>query len=155
MLSVHYLSDISFNSVKGTNAILWTCLGLSLLVSLTVFVLMFLLRKMNSPPLKDEFKSTGWFDGQSLMSAFSHILPLIITLLNYWVFLGKNPSLPRPPLFLENGERGGGEGERERERERASTLICCSTHWSIHRLTPVCALTGDWTSSLGITGWHS
>ncbi|XP_059981130.1 tumor necrosis factor receptor superfamily member 17 isoform X1 [Lagenorhynchus albirostris] len=45
--------------VKGTNAILWTCLGLSLIVSLTVFVLMFLLRKMSSEPLKDEFKNTG------------------------------------------------------------------------------------------------
>nr|KAF6491316.1 TNF receptor superfamily member 17 [Molossus molossus] len=41
------------------NAILWTCLGLSLLVSLTVFVLMFFLRKMNSEPLKDEVKNTG------------------------------------------------------------------------------------------------
>nr|KAF6356265.1 TNF receptor superfamily member 17 [Myotis myotis] len=53
------LSDISFNSVKGTNAILWTCLGLSLLLSLTVFVLMILLRKMSSEPSKDKFKSTG------------------------------------------------------------------------------------------------
>lgn len=68
MLSVHSLSDISFNSVKGTNAILWTCLGLSLLVSFTLFILMFLLSKMKSEPLKDEFKSTGWFDGQSLKS---------------------------------------------------------------------------------------
>ncbi|XP_014720565.1 tumor necrosis factor receptor superfamily member 17 [Equus asinus] len=47
------------DAMKGTNAILWTCLGLSLIVSLTVFVLMFLLRKMNSEPLKDEFKDTG------------------------------------------------------------------------------------------------
>ncbi|XP_054445214.1 tumor necrosis factor receptor superfamily member 17 [Pteronotus mesoamericanus] len=47
------------NTTKGTNVILWTCLGLSLLVSLTVFVLMFLLRKMNSQQLRDEFKSTG------------------------------------------------------------------------------------------------
>nr|XP_012639958.1 tumor necrosis factor receptor superfamily member 17 [Microcebus murinus]XP_012639964.1 tumor necrosis factor receptor superfamily member 17 [Microcebus murinus] len=47
------------NSVKGTNAILWTCLGLSLTVSLAIFVLMFLLRKMNSEPSKDEFKNTG------------------------------------------------------------------------------------------------
>ncbi|KAM5331153.1 tumor necrosis factor receptor superfamily member 17 isoform 2-T2 [Glossophaga mutica] len=46
------------NAEKGTNVIVWTSLGLSLLVSLTVFVLMFLLRKMSSPPLKDEFKST-------------------------------------------------------------------------------------------------
>ncbi|XP_054390710.1 tumor necrosis factor receptor superfamily member 17 isoform X1 [Pongo abelii] len=47
------------NSVKGTNAILWTCLGLSLIISLAVFVLTFLLRKMSSEPLKDEFKNTG------------------------------------------------------------------------------------------------
>ncbi|KAF6127830.1 TNF receptor superfamily member 17 [Phyllostomus discolor] len=57
--SVHYLSDISFNSVKGSSTILWTCFGLSVLLSLTVFVLVFLLRKRRSPPLKDEFKSTG------------------------------------------------------------------------------------------------
>ncbi|XP_063082626.1 tumor necrosis factor receptor superfamily member 17 isoform X2 [Cavia porcellus] len=44
-------------SVKGTNAILWACLFLSLIVSLAVFVLMFLLRKMNSEPLKDQFKN--------------------------------------------------------------------------------------------------
>ncbi|XP_072798287.1 tumor necrosis factor receptor superfamily member 17 isoform X4 [Vicugna pacos] len=47
------------NTMRGTNVILWTCLGLSLIVSLTVFVLMFLLRKMNSEPLKDQFKNTG------------------------------------------------------------------------------------------------
>ncbi|XP_019570715.2 tumor necrosis factor receptor superfamily member 17 [Rhinolophus sinicus] len=46
------------NTMKGTNVILWTCLGLSLLVSLTLFILMFLLSKMKSEPLKDEFKST-------------------------------------------------------------------------------------------------
>ncbi|XP_012783018.1 tumor necrosis factor receptor superfamily member 17 [Ochotona princeps] len=47
------------SSVKATNAILWTCLGLSLMVSLAVFVLMFLLRKMSSEPLKAEDKNTG------------------------------------------------------------------------------------------------
>ncbi|XP_016053092.1 PREDICTED: tumor necrosis factor receptor superfamily member 17 [Miniopterus natalensis] len=47
------------HTMKGTNAILWTCLGLSLLLSLTVFVLMVLLRKMRSEPSKDKFKSTG------------------------------------------------------------------------------------------------
>ncbi|XP_045633870.1 tumor necrosis factor receptor superfamily member 17 isoform X3 [Ursus americanus] len=47
------------DAMKGTNEILWTCLGLSLIVSLTVFVLMFLLRKMNSEPSKDECKNTG------------------------------------------------------------------------------------------------
>ncbi|KAF6272513.1 TNF receptor superfamily member 17 [Rhinolophus ferrumequinum] len=47
------------NTMKGpTNAILWTCLGLSLLVSLTLFILMFLLSKISSEPLKDGFKST-------------------------------------------------------------------------------------------------
>lgn len=46
------------NSVKGSSTILWTCFGLSILVSLTVFVLVFLLRKRRSPPLKNEFKST-------------------------------------------------------------------------------------------------
>lgn len=59
------------NSVKGMNAILWTCLGLSLIISLAVFVLTFLLRKMSSEPLKDEFKNTGWFDGESLKSVSS------------------------------------------------------------------------------------
>lgn len=68
MLSVDDLSNTPFNSVKGTNTVLWTCLGLSLIVSLTVFVLMFLLRKMNSEPSKDERKNTGWFDVQSLKS---------------------------------------------------------------------------------------
>ncbi|XP_062036627.1 tumor necrosis factor receptor superfamily member 17 [Lepus europaeus] len=47
------------SSMKGTNAILWTCLGLSVTVSLAVFVLMFLLRKMSSEPLKDACKNTG------------------------------------------------------------------------------------------------
>ncbi|XP_045398578.1 tumor necrosis factor receptor superfamily member 17 [Lemur catta] len=47
------------DSVKGTNAILWTCLGVSLTVSLAIFVLTFLLRKTSSEPSKDEFKNTG------------------------------------------------------------------------------------------------
>ncbi|KAF5918387.1 tumor necrosis factor receptor superfamily member 17 [Diceros bicornis minor] len=47
------------DAMKGTNVVLWSCLGLSLIASLTVFVLMFLLRKMNSEPSKDEFKNTG------------------------------------------------------------------------------------------------
>ncbi|KAM5227734.1 tumor necrosis factor receptor superfamily member 17 [Ctenodactylus gundi] len=47
------------SSAKGTNGILWTCLGLSLLVSLAVFALMLLLRKMSPESLKDEFKNTG------------------------------------------------------------------------------------------------
>ncbi|XP_027469534.2 tumor necrosis factor receptor superfamily member 17 isoform X2 [Zalophus californianus] len=47
------------DAMKETNTILWTCLGLSLIVSLTVFVLMFLLKKMNSEPSKNERKNTG------------------------------------------------------------------------------------------------
>lgn len=68
MLSSSFSLWHSFDSVKGTNTFLWTCLGLSLIVSLTVFVLMFLLRKMSSEPLKDKLKNTGWFDGWSLKS---------------------------------------------------------------------------------------
>uniref|UniRef100_A0A8W4FCJ9 TNF receptor superfamily member 17 n=1 Tax=Sus scrofa TaxID=9823 RepID=A0A8W4FCJ9_PIG len=52
----------SVTTVKGTNVILWTCLGLSLIVSLTVFILMFLLRKRSSGPLRDELRNPGWFD---------------------------------------------------------------------------------------------
>jgi hypothetical protein len=52
-------------AAKATNAVLWACLGLSL-VSLAVLMLVFLLRKMSWEPLKDEFKHTGWFDGESL-----------------------------------------------------------------------------------------
>ncbi|XP_032098629.1 tumor necrosis factor receptor superfamily member 17 isoform X2 [Sapajus apella] len=59
-----YCNASGTNSVKGTNAILWTCLGLSLIISLAVFVLMFLLRKMSSEPLKDEFKNTGFLRSQ-------------------------------------------------------------------------------------------
>ena len=40
----------------------------------------------------------------------------------------------------------------ERERER---LICCSTSLCIHRLLSVCALTGDQTHNLGVSGWCS
>ncbi|XP_004481317.1 tumor necrosis factor receptor superfamily member 17 [Dasypus novemcinctus] len=47
------------NSVMGTNAILWTCLALGLILSLAFFVLMFLLKKMSSEQLKDNFKNTG------------------------------------------------------------------------------------------------
>ncbi|XP_017652827.1 tumor necrosis factor receptor superfamily member 17 [Nannospalax galili] len=42
---------------KGTNTILWTCLGLTLVASLALFVLMFLLRKMSSEVLKNKFQS--------------------------------------------------------------------------------------------------
>ncbi|XP_021093169.1 tumor necrosis factor receptor superfamily member 17 isoform X2 [Heterocephalus glaber] len=53
-----YCNASMATSMKGTNAILWTCLGLGLTVSLAVFALLFLLRKMSSEPLKDEFKNT-------------------------------------------------------------------------------------------------
>ncbi|XP_037363479.1 tumor necrosis factor receptor superfamily member 17 [Talpa occidentalis] len=46
------------NAMKITNAILWTCLGLSLTVSLTIFVKL-LLKKMKSAPLKKDFKNIG------------------------------------------------------------------------------------------------
>ncbi|XP_037671407.1 tumor necrosis factor receptor superfamily member 17 [Choloepus didactylus] len=46
-------------SVKGTNAILWTCLAVGLILCLAFFVLMFLLKKMSSEQLKDNFKNTG------------------------------------------------------------------------------------------------
>lgn len=78
--------------MKGTNEILWTCLGLSLIASLTVFVLMFLLRKMNSEPSKDECKNTGWFDGQSLKSISKRLLlwisvpSLSLSLFLCWLF---------------------------------------------------------------------
>ncbi|KAL2766436.1 tumor necrosis factor receptor superfamily member 17 [Daubentonia madagascariensis] len=59
LICQRYCNASVTNSVKGTNVILWTCLGLSLTVSLAVFVLMFLLRKMSSETPKDEFKNTG------------------------------------------------------------------------------------------------
>ncbi|KAG8513467.1 Tumor necrosis factor receptor superfamily member 17, partial [Galemys pyrenaicus] len=47
------------NAMKATNTILWTCLGLILTVSLTIFVLMLLLRKMKFAPLKKDFRNIG------------------------------------------------------------------------------------------------
>ena len=43
------------------------------------------------------------------------------------------------------------EREKEEGRER-ETLICCSTYLCIHWLLLVCALTGDQTCNLGISG---
>ena len=45
-------------------------------------------------------------------------------------------------LFKSNGKGG-------RERE---TSICCSTYLCIHWLILVCALTGDRTRNLGLSG---
>ncbi|XP_049624845.1 tumor necrosis factor receptor superfamily member 17 [Suncus etruscus] len=46
------------NAMKGTNALLWACLGLSVILSLTVFV-MFLLRKLRSESLLGKPRNTG------------------------------------------------------------------------------------------------
>ncbi|XP_020022826.1 tumor necrosis factor receptor superfamily member 17 [Castor canadensis] len=53
-----YCNASMSTAAKATNAVLWACLGLSL-VSLAVLMLVFLLRKMSWEPLKDEFKHTG------------------------------------------------------------------------------------------------
>uniref|UniRef100_G3SL17 Tumor necrosis factor receptor superfamily member 17 n=1 Tax=Loxodonta africana TaxID=9785 RepID=G3SL17_LOXAF len=60
-----YCNASMTNSAKGANVILWTCLGLCLIVSLAVFVLMFLVKKMSGELLKDKSKNTGWFDDDS------------------------------------------------------------------------------------------
>ncbi|XP_006894583.1 PREDICTED: tumor necrosis factor receptor superfamily member 17 [Elephantulus edwardii] len=55
-----YCNSSLNNSVKGSNVIiLWTCLGLCMIVSLAVFVLMFLFKKMSAELLKDKLKNTG------------------------------------------------------------------------------------------------
>ena len=46
------------------------------------------------------------------------------------------------------------ERERNAGRER-ETLICCFTYLCIHWLILVCALTGDQTCNLAISGWCS
>ncbi|XP_010595778.1 tumor necrosis factor receptor superfamily member 17 [Loxodonta africana] len=53
-----YCNASMTNSAKGANVILWTCLGLCLIVSLAVFVLMFLVKKMSGELLKDKSKNT-------------------------------------------------------------------------------------------------
>nr|XP_045017222.1 tumor necrosis factor receptor superfamily member 17 [Jaculus jaculus] len=54
-----YCDTSTRSSVKGTSAVHWTCLGLSVVVSLVVFTVLFLLRKVSSQSLKDGFQSTG------------------------------------------------------------------------------------------------
>ena len=44
------------------------------------------------------------------------------------------------------------ETTRERQWE-TSTFVCCYIHLCIYWLTPVCALTGDWTCNLVISEW--
>lgn len=101
MLSVHDLSNTPFNSVKGTNTVLWTCLGLSLIVSLTVFVLMFLLRKMNSEPSKDERKNTGWFDVQSLKSVSEkELLWMSVNFSSFNLSLSLSRLPPQSPCWV-------------------------------------------------------
>ncbi|KAM4819866.1 tumor necrosis factor receptor superfamily member 17 [Thomomys bottae] len=54
-----YCNASMTDSAKDSNAVLWTCLSLSLIVFLAGFMLMFLLKKMSSKPLEEEFKNTG------------------------------------------------------------------------------------------------
>ena len=57
--------------------------------------------------------------------------------------------------FLERedkGRREGKEGVKEIEREASS---CCCIYLCIHWLLLVCALTGDWTCNIGVSGWYS
>ncbi|KAL6060169.1 hypothetical protein STEG23_004058, partial [Scotinomys teguina] len=54
-----YCNPSVTSSMKGTHIILWTFLGLTLIVSLALFTLMFLLRKMNSDALKDKLQTSG------------------------------------------------------------------------------------------------
>jgi tumor necrosis factor receptor superfamily protein 17 len=51
--------------VKGTYTVLWIFLGLTLVLSLALFTISFLLRKMNPEALKDEPQSPGQLDGES------------------------------------------------------------------------------------------
>ena len=64
-------------------------------------------------------------------------------------------------LILEREEKGEEGRERERERKREGgrgekeTSNCCSIYLFIHWLIFVCALTGDGTFDLGISGHRS
>ena len=55
----------------------------------------------------------------------------------------------------EGEEREKGGEERERERHFLSKKYCCSTYLCIHWLILVCALMGDQTCNLGVSGWCS
>ncbi|XP_059125104.1 tumor necrosis factor receptor superfamily member 17 [Peromyscus eremicus] len=54
-----YCNPSVTGSMKGTHIVLWTFLGLTLIVSLALFTLMFLLRKMNSEALKGKLQNSG------------------------------------------------------------------------------------------------
>nr|XP_021509759.1 tumor necrosis factor receptor superfamily member 17 [Meriones unguiculatus] len=62
-----YCNPSITSSVKGTYTDLWTFLGLTLIVSLALFTLTLLLRKMNSEALKDKLQNPGQFDGSVLL----------------------------------------------------------------------------------------
>ncbi|ERE68251.1 sorting nexin-29-like protein [Cricetulus griseus] len=54
-----YCNPSVTGSTKGVQIVLWTFLGLTLIVSLVLFALTFLLRKMNSEALKDKLQNPG------------------------------------------------------------------------------------------------
>ncbi|CAH6786805.1 tumor necrosis factor receptor superfamily member 17 [Phodopus roborovskii] len=54
-----YCNPSVTGSMKGMHIVLWTFLGLTLIVSLALFALTFLLRKMNSEALKDKLQNPG------------------------------------------------------------------------------------------------
>ncbi|XP_038619418.1 tumor necrosis factor receptor superfamily member 17 [Tachyglossus aculeatus] len=54
-----YCSASATGSVKITDEILWICLGMGAVLSLTVFVLTFLFKKMSQEQTKEELKNTG------------------------------------------------------------------------------------------------
>ncbi|KAM7332950.1 hypothetical protein ACRRTK_006270 [Alexandromys fortis] len=61
-----YCNPSMTSSMKGIHIVLWTFLGLTLTVSLALFTLTFLLRKMNSEALKDKLQNPGQSDGSVL-----------------------------------------------------------------------------------------
>ncbi|XP_007664216.1 tumor necrosis factor receptor superfamily member 17 [Ornithorhynchus anatinus] len=54
-----YCAASATASVKITDEILWICLGMGAVLSLTVFVLTFLFKKMSQEQTKEELKNTG------------------------------------------------------------------------------------------------
>ena len=71
-----------------------------------------------------------------------------------WGSLGSGSPVSKLPFitgFLIDFRETGMEIEREKKK----TSVCCSTYWCIHTLIFVCALTGDWTHNLGVSGGRS